>query len=101
MRSGGCEIVIENVGLRPALDIVVSVPGHTKVVAGGLRGGDKFSVGLPQIEKVIVTFRYASSTERRLIGSIVEGEGGPSLALTRKPWLIQRVRIKTGYLAGD
>ncbi len=56
-RPAGLEIDIENVGLAVALNPVVSIPLHSKRIAGGLRSGEVIKVGLPKCSEVTLEFR--------------------------------------------
>jgi hypothetical protein len=97
--STGIEIVIENVGVGVALDIVVSIADDAKVVAGGLRSGERVTVRMPNVLNVELMFSDAIGKERRLTRDICFAGGVPFIAPPRRLDLIKRVLIRTGFAA--
>jgi hypothetical protein len=95
----GCEIVIENVGVGVALDIVVSITDDAKVVSGGLRSGERVTVRLPNVPFVELLFSDAIGKERRLTRDICFAGGVPFIAPPRRLNLMKRVLIRTGFVA--
>lgn len=96
-----CEIVIENVGSRAALDVVLAITDESKVVAGGLKAGDRITVRLPRIGMVTLTFRDAADNERRLSRVIVRGRDGLTLMPPVRPKLAKRLLIRSGFLTAE
>lgn len=97
--STGCEIVIENVGVGVALDVVVSITDDAKVVAGGLRSGERVTVRLPNVLIVELLFSDAIGKERRLTRDICFAGGVPFITPPTRPGLIKRLLIRTGFVA--
>lgn len=97
--STGCEIVIENVGVGVALDVVVSIADDAKVVAGGLRSGERVTVRLPNVLIVELLFSDAIGKERRLTRDIGFAGGVPFIAPPKRLSLMKRMLIRTGFVA--
>ncbi len=95
---GGCQIVIENIGTRAALAVSVAIEGDTRIVAGGLRGGERLTVGLPAIGTVRLDFRDAIGSERNTTSVIADGADGPFImSPTRSGWA-RRQLIRGGLI---
>jgi hypothetical protein len=99
--SGGCEIVIENVGSRVALDVVLSIPGDSKVVAAGLRSGERRVARLPHTCAVDLLYRDAVSNVRQVSWPIEIVEGVPLILPPSRPSFGKRMLIKAGFVAAE
>ncbi|MEG3172155.1 hypothetical protein U1708_08000 [Sphingomonas sp. ZB1N12] len=99
--AGGCEIVIENVGLGVAINVVVAFDDDAKVVAGGLRTGESVVARLPGVGCVAVRYRDAIGIERRIHAVIIASSDGPFIAPPERSGLAKRVLNRMGVLAAS
>jgi hypothetical protein len=93
---GGYKFVIENVGIRAALNVST---GDGTVVSGGLRSGEQVTVKLRGARPIDLFFRDADGTECHLREVIGFAGGIPYIAPAPNPDAMRRIFIKTGLLA--
>ncbi len=96
--AGGCEIVIENVGLGVAIDVVVAFANDAKVVAGGLRTGDHVVVRLPDVGCVDIRFHDAVGVERTVSYVINASGDGPFVAPPQASHCLRRLLTRAGVI---